>query len=110
LVRTIYFLEEDLDPARNLPRSMIGTALSCIVIFLLVNAALFHVLRMDHLAGSQMPAADAAMLVFGRYGKQIILLISLVAVISTINAGRLYTRAFCTRWREIGVCLAVRPP
>jgi basic amino acid/polyamine antiporter, APA family len=87
----IYFVEEDLDPARNLPRSMIGTALSCIVIFLLVNAAMFHVLRMDHLAGSQMPAADAAMLVFGRYGKQIILLISLVAVISTINAGLLYT-------------------
>jgi len=87
----IYFVEEDLDPARNLPRSMIGTALSCIVIFLLVNAALFHVLRMDHLAGSQMPAADAAMLVFGRYGKQIILLISLVAVISTINAALLYT-------------------
>lgn len=87
----IYFVEEDLDPARNLPRSMIGTALSCIVIFLLVNAALFHVLRMDHLAGSQMPAADAAMLVFGRYGKQVILLISLVAVISTINAGLLYT-------------------
>lgn len=87
----IYFVEEDLDPARNLPRSMIGTALSCIVIFLLVNAALFHVLRMDHLAGSQMPAADAAMLVLGRYGKQVILLISLVAVISTINAGLLYT-------------------
>ena len=87
----IYFVEEDLDPARNLPRSMIGTALSCIVIFLLVNAALFHVLRMDHLTGSQMPAADAAMLVFGRYGKQVILLISLVAVISTINAGLLYT-------------------
>jgi basic amino acid/polyamine antiporter, APA family len=70
---------------------MIGTALSCIVIFLLVNAALFHVLRMDHLAGSQMSAADAAMLVFGRYGKQVILLVSLVAVISTINAGLLYT-------------------
>jgi basic amino acid/polyamine antiporter, APA family len=87
----IYFVEEDLDPTRNLPRSMIGTALACIAIFLLVNAALFHVLRMDHLAGSQMPAADAAMLVFGRYGKQIILLISLVAVISTINAGLLFT-------------------
>jgi APA family basic amino acid/polyamine antiporter len=70
---------------------MIGTALSCIVIFLLMNAALFHVLRMDHLAGSQIPAADAAMLVFGRFGKQVILLISPVAVISTINAGLLYT-------------------
>ena len=87
----IYFVEEDLEPARNLPRSMIGTTLSCVVIFLLMNAAMFHVLRMDHLAGSQMPAADSAMLVFGRYGKQIILLISLVAVISTINAALLYT-------------------
>src|SRR5262249_55432838 len=47
----IYFVEEDKDPAKNLPRSMIGTALSCIAIFLLVNAALFHVLHMDHLAG-----------------------------------------------------------
>jgi basic amino acid/polyamine antiporter, APA family len=87
----IYFVEEDVDPVRNLPRSMIGTTLSCIVIFLLVNAALFHVLHMDHLAGSQMPAADAAMLVFGRYGKQIILLISLVTVVSTINAALLYS-------------------
>ena len=55
----IYFVEEDKDPAKNLPRSMIGTALCCIAIFLLVNAALFHVLHMDHLAASQMPTVDA---------------------------------------------------
>jgi basic amino acid/polyamine antiporter, APA family len=85
----IYFVEEDQDPARNLPRSMIGTALSCIGIFLLVNAALFRVLHLDHLAGSQMPAADASLVLFGGYGKQIILVISAVAVISTINAGLL---------------------
>jgi basic amino acid/polyamine antiporter, APA family len=30
---SIYFVEEDKDPAKNLPRSMIGTALSCIAIF-----------------------------------------------------------------------------
>jgi len=86
----IYFVEEDKDPAKNLPRSMIGTALSCIAIFLLVNAALFHVLQIDHLAGSSMPAVDAAMLLFGSYGRQIILLISVVAVISTINASIMY--------------------
>jgi len=86
----IYFVEEDKDPAKNLPRSMIGTALSCIVIFLLVNAALFHVLRMDHLTGSPMPAVDAAMLLFGSYGRQIILLISAVTVMSSINAALMY--------------------
>jgi APA family basic amino acid/polyamine antiporter len=87
----IYFVEEDKDPAKNLPRSMIGTALSCIAIFLLVNAALFHVLRMDHLAGSPMPAVDAAMLLSGRYGSGLILLISAVAVISSVNATLLFT-------------------
>jgi len=87
----IYFVEEDKDPAKNLPRSMIGTALSCIAIFLLVNAALFHVLHMDHLAGAQMPAVDAAMLLFGGYGRRIILVIAVVGVISRANAGLMYT-------------------
>ncbi len=87
----IYFAEEDQDPSRNLPRSMIGTALTCTAIYLLVNAALLHTLGMGHLAGSKLPAADAAMLVFGSYGRQFILLISVVGVLSTINAGLMLT-------------------
>lgn len=82
----IYFMEEDQDPAKNLPRSAIGGVIASIAIFLLVNAALLHVLSMPQLAASQVPAADAASLVFGNYGKQIILVISLITVVSTINA------------------------
>jgi len=87
----IYFAEEDRDPSRNLPRSMMGTALTCTAIYLLVNGALLHTLGMGHLAGSKLPAADAAMLVFGSYGRQFILLISVVGVLSTINAGLMLT-------------------
>jgi basic amino acid/polyamine antiporter, APA family len=87
----IYFAEEDRHPTRNLPRAMFGTVLACAAIYVLVNAALLHALGMAHLAGARMPATDAALLVFGRYGKQIILLISLVAVTSTINALLLLT-------------------
>jgi APA family basic amino acid/polyamine antiporter len=87
----IYFVEEDENPAKNLPRSMIGTALSCIAIFLLVNAGLFHVLHMDHLAGSPMPAVDAAMVLFGSYGRRLVLLIAVVGVISSANAGLMFT-------------------
>ena len=82
----IYFTEEDTNPDQNLPRSMIGGVITSTVIFLLVNAALLHILPMRQLAGSQVPAADAAMLVFGTYGKQIILIISIITVVSTINA------------------------
>jgi basic amino acid/polyamine antiporter, APA family len=87
----IYFAEEDRDPSRNLPRSMMGTALTCTAIYLLVNAAVLHTLGMSHLAGSLLPAADAATVVFGSYGRQFILLISVVGVLSTINAGLMLT-------------------
>jgi APA family basic amino acid/polyamine antiporter len=79
-------MEEDKDPARNLPRASIAGILACIAIYLLVNAAMLHVLPLPQLAASQMPAADAAMVVFGAHGRQIILVISLIAAISTTNA------------------------
>ena len=82
----IYFMEEDEDPARNLPRSAIGGIVACIAIFLLVNAALLYVLPVGKLAASQVPGADVAMLVFGGRGKQVFLVISLITVVSTINA------------------------
>lgn len=87
----IYFTEEDEDPIKNLPRSSIGGVLACITIFLLVNIALFHVLPMSRLAVSQMPVADAATAMFGDRGKQVILAISLIAAVSTINANFLLT-------------------
>jgi basic amino acid/polyamine antiporter, APA family len=82
----IYFVEEDRDPSRNLPRAMLGTVLCCIAIYLLLNFAYLHVLGMAHLAGSQLPAADTAMLLFGGRGKQFILLISIVSALSAVNA------------------------
>ena len=82
----IYFVEEDQDPARNLPRSALGGALACMAIFVLVNVALLHVLPVAQITASQIPAADAAMSIFGAHGKQIILIISLITAVSTINA------------------------
>jgi basic amino acid/polyamine antiporter, APA family len=82
----IYFAEEDEDPVKNLPRSLIGGVLVCVAIFLLVNAALLHVLPMHQLATSQVPAADAAMSIIGGRGKEVILVVSMLAAVSTINA------------------------
>jgi len=83
----IYFTEEDHDPARNLPRSSIGTVLACIAVYVLVNVALLHVLSMNKLAASQVPAADAAMAIFGGRGRQLILMLAMVSAISALNAG-----------------------
>jgi APA family basic amino acid/polyamine antiporter len=82
----LFFAEEDKNPTHNLPRSLIGTVLSCAAIYLLMNVAYLHVLGIGHLSGAQLPAADTAMLVFGRYGQRFILLISAIAVLSAMNA------------------------
>jgi APA family basic amino acid/polyamine antiporter len=82
----LYFTEEDRDPRRNLPRSMIGGVLSVLVIYLLVNLALLSVLPVGDLARSTLPAADAAKVIFGGRGAQIITLLSLISLPPLVNA------------------------
>lgn len=82
----LYFTEEDRDPRRNLPRSMIGGVSSVLVIYLLVNLALLAVLPVPELARSTLPAADAARVIFGGRGGQIITVLSLVSLPPLVNA------------------------
>ena len=82
----LYFTEEDRDPRRNLPRSMIGGVLSIVVIYLLVNMALLAVLPVSVLAGSTLPAADAAKAIFGEGGAKLITLLSLLSLPPLVNA------------------------
>jgi APA family basic amino acid/polyamine antiporter len=82
----IYFMEEDRDPARNLPRSAISGVLLSIFIFMLINLAFLHVLPMNMLAASKIPAADAAAAILGDHGRQFVLVIAIVALLSLINS------------------------
>src|SRR5262249_20788623 len=81
-----YFTEEDVDPGRNLPRSAIGGILATTVIFLLVNLGLLVALSLPELAASKMPATDAAQSIFGPRGGQLITALSLISLLSVINA------------------------
>jgi APA family basic amino acid/polyamine antiporter len=65
---------------------MIGGVLSVLVIYLLVNMALLAVLPVGILAGSTLPAADAAKAIFGGGGAQVITLLSLVSLPPLVNA------------------------
>src|SRR6266850_1869638 len=82
----LYFTEEDRDPDRNLPRSMIAGVASVIVVYLLVNLALLSVLPIPDLARSTLPAADAAQILMGSRGRQIITVLSLVSLPPLLNA------------------------
>src|SRR5436305_4264066 len=81
----LYFTEEDRDPARHLPRAMIGGVVSVIVVYLLVNLALLAVLPIPDLAKSTLPGADAAAIIAGDRGKQILTVLSVRALLPLPN-------------------------
>ncbi|MBC8152898.1 MAG: amino acid permease [Bacteroidetes bacterium] len=81
-----YFAEENTNPAKTLPRSMVSGTLLIITIYLLVNLALLYVMPLDQLAQSKLPAADAVRLIFGERSGQLITLLLLISVLGIINA------------------------
>jgi APA family basic amino acid/polyamine antiporter len=82
----IYFTEEDVDPAHNFPRIMIGGVVSIIAIYLAVNLALLHVLPIAQIAASKLPAADAAEVIFGQASGRLILVLSVLTLLSFTNS------------------------
>lgn len=82
----VYFAEEDTDPGRNLPRAMFGGALVVIGVYVLINLAYLHVLPLDTLRASPLPAADAMHAVFGGHAAQLVYLLAALSLLAIINA------------------------
>jgi APA family basic amino acid/polyamine antiporter len=82
----IYFSEEVTDPGRDIPRSMFGGVLLVIVIYLLVNLALLYVLPISKIAGQDFAAGVAAEVIFGRHGDTIFRSLTILSMLSAINA------------------------
>jgi APA family basic amino acid/polyamine antiporter len=60
--------------------------ISIAAIYLLINAALLHVLPLPAMAGAKLAAGDAARAVFGARGDTIIRVLLIVALVSCLNA------------------------
>jgi len=82
----LYFMEEDRDPSRNLPRTMIGGVLSVIGIYLLVNIALLKVVPVSKLSSATLPAANAAQVIAGAHGRDLITILSVISLVPLLNA------------------------
>jgi APA family basic amino acid/polyamine antiporter len=82
----IYFSEEVREPARDIPRALFGGVLSVIAIYLLVNLALLYVLPLGEMAGKELAAGEAAQKIFGSHGDTIIRSLTIISMLSSINA------------------------
>lgn len=82
----IYFSEEVDNPGRDIPRALFGGVLLVIAIYLLVNVALLYVLPISKIAGQDFAAGVAAGVLFGQYGDSIFRSLTIVSMLSAINA------------------------
>ncbi len=83
----VFFIEEDKDPGKNIPRAMAISIVAITILYLLMNAALLHALPGETLTSSELPAATALAQAFGEQSGVMVAALALVIVASCINAG-----------------------
>ena len=82
----IYMAEESTEPTLTLPRAIIGGTLLVAAMYVIFNIAILRVLPLPVLAASALPAAEAARVVLPRGGAELVTVISLMTVLSLVNA------------------------
>jgi APA family basic amino acid/polyamine antiporter len=82
----IYFSEEVKNPARDIPRSLFGGVLTIAAIYLLVNVGLLYVLPVNEMAGKEFAAGAAANVIFGSHGDRVFRVLTILSMLSGINA------------------------
>ena len=98
----IYFSGELKNPGRDIPRSMFGGVLSVAIIYLLVNVGFLYVLPLDKMAGQPLVAATAANEIFGAKGDTVIRILTIVSLLSALNAWQLMTSRVLHRMSVFG--------
>ena len=74
------------DPARTLPRALVGGTLAVVAIYLAVNAAYLRVLPIEVMAASPLVAADMAVRLFGHAGSAFVAALVCVSTFGALNA------------------------
>jgi APA family basic amino acid/polyamine antiporter len=87
----IYMAEESTQPALTMPRALIGGTVLVAGMYVIINVAILRVLPLPVMAASQLPAADAARVVLPHGGAELVTVISLLTVLSLVNAVMLLT-------------------
>ncbi|MFL5622406.1 MAG: APC family permease [Gemmatimonadaceae bacterium] len=86
-----YFAGELRNPARDIPRSIFGGVIAVAAIYLLMNVGFLYVLPLDRMAGEPLVAATATKAMFGANGDTVIRVLTIVSLLSAMNAWELMT-------------------
>lgn len=77
---------EIINPGKNIPRCLFIGLTVCILVYLLINAAMLYMLPVDKMAASSLVASDAAQTAFGAAGGGLIAFLICLSVMGTTSA------------------------
>jgi len=97
-----YFSGEVRDPGRDIPRIIFGGLVAVTLIYLLLNVAFIHVLPISKMAGESFVAGAAAREVFGARGDTVIRTLTIVSLLSAVNAFQLMASRVLYRLGALG--------
>jgi APA family basic amino acid/polyamine antiporter len=98
----VYFSGELRNPDRDIPRSMFGGVAAVTLIYLFVNLGFLYVLNISEMAGQPLVAATAANAIFGAKGDTVIRILTIVSLLSAVNAYQLMTSRVLHRLSVFG--------
>jgi basic amino acid/polyamine antiporter, APA family len=98
----IYFSGEMRNPGRDIPRIMFGGVATLAVLYILVNVAFLYVLPLSRMAGDPLVAAAAAREVFGAKADTIIRTLTILSLLSAVNAWQMMASRIVYRLGEQG--------
>lgn len=78
------------DPARTLPRALIGGITLVIVLYLVTNGAYHFVLTTEQIAASPLVASDAATEVFGPVGSRLVAALVILSTFGAVQAALIF--------------------
>ena len=81
-----YFTEENTNPAKTLPKSMITGVLLIIGIYIAVNSAILYALPSEMLTHSKLAAADTISYIFGQGYSKMVTVFLMVSILGIVNA------------------------
>jgi APA family basic amino acid/polyamine antiporter len=85
----VYFSEEIRNPGRNVPRALFTGVLLILAIYVLVNLSFLYAVPVSRIAGSDFAAGVVATEIFGRNGDSILRALTIVSMLSAVNANHL---------------------
>lgn len=83
----VYFAEEDVAPARNLPRALYGSILGVALLYLLVNFVLLRVNGVAHLGAQEIPVGNLIDRLTGPVGPALLGITGFVLILGCCHGG-----------------------